>query len=134
MTLVVEDLRLASRLLQVRLDHLLADVFFILTALQAQALNLTLLEVKHGLDFLIGPPGLILLFQAPAMRLNCPQLVRIVHSVEVFLCLLLLLAKLNLLSPELALRLLSLLLDAQLALLLHLVVDDLLIELFLLAH
>ena len=68
------------------------------------------------------------------MGLNCPQLVRIVHSVEVFLCLLLLLAKLNLLSPELALRLLSLLLDAQLALLLHLVVDDLLIELFLLAH
>lgn len=68
------------------------------------------------------------------MGLNCPQLVRVVHSVEVFLCLLLLLAKLNLLSPELALRLLILLLDAQLALLLHLVVDDLLVELFLLAH
>ena len=33
MTLVVEDLRLASRLFQVRLDHLLADIFVILTAL-----------------------------------------------------------------------------------------------------
>lgn len=68
------------------------------------------------------------------MGLNCPQLVRVVHSVEVFLCLLLLLAKLNLLSPELALRLLGLLLDAQLTLFLHLVIDDLLVELILLAH
>ena len=52
------------------------------------------------------------------MGLNGPQLVRIVHSVEVFLCLLFLLAKLDLLSPELALRLLILPLDAHLALLL----------------
>ena len=117
-TLVVENLCLARRLIQVRLHHLLAHVFVILSALKTHAFNLTLLEVKHDFDLLVRLSGLVLLFLAPAVGLNSPQLVWVIHPVEFFLCLLLLFASLHLHPPEIALRLLSLLLDPLLSLLL----------------
>ena len=132
--LVVKHLGFTGRLIQVCPDHLLAYIFVILSALNAHTLNLALLKIEHVLHFLVGLPGLISFLLTPSVRLNGPQLVGVVNSVKLFLCLLLDFALLHLLLPELALRLLSLLLDAQLVIDLLLMVFDLLLELIFLAY
>ena len=124
------DLGFAGDLLQVFLLHSCCKSFIFFFALLFGASQFNLLLVLHFSDLSFSGTGFVALFSNSTMGLNRPHFARIIGPIEGFLCLLLLLAHLDLLFPEFIVCLHRFPLDPLLPLLFGIVVPDLLVELF----